>query len=103
FELAVQEAAQRQLGRNRVDVRQAGQVADDRADRAAPSTPGREDVARDGCPPHFEGDLARQLQHLPVQEEEAGEAELFDERKLLVETRPGALLVTVRPAVALLE
>ena len=39
-ELAVEEAAEREPGVHRVDVREAGQVADDRADRAAAPRPG---------------------------------------------------------------
>jgi hypothetical protein len=39
-ELAVEEAAEREVVRDRVDVREAGQVADERADRGAAPAPG---------------------------------------------------------------
>ena len=77
-------------GRDRVDVREAGQVADDRADRAAAAAARRERVARRAAAAHLARDLARELEHLPVEQEEAGEAELVDQRQLLVE--PGARL-----------
>ena len=44
-------------------------------------------MPRRALPPHLERHLARQLEHLPVQEEEAGEPELGDQRELLVEPR----------------
>ena len=102
-ELAVDEAAQRQAGPHRVDVREAGQVADDRADRAPAAAARRKDVARDGAAANLERALARQLEHLPVQEEEAGEAELADQLQLLVEPLARAALVPVGVAVPLLE
>ena len=103
LELAVEEAAERELRLDRVDVREPGQVADDRADRASAAAAGREDVARDGSAAHLERDLARQLEHLPVQQEEAGQPELADQGELLVESRSRSLLVAVRAAVALFE
>ena len=39
---------------------------------------------------HLERALARELEHLPVEEEEAGQAEARDQRQLLVEARPGS-------------
>ena len=44
-ELAVQKAPERQAGRHGIHVREPGQVADERADRAAPPTPGRQRMA----------------------------------------------------------
>jgi hypothetical protein len=73
-QLAVEEAPEREAGGDRVDVREAGEEADDRPDRASPPPAGREQVARRAGPAHLERHLARQLQHLPVQEEKAGEA-----------------------------
>ena len=64
-ELAVQEAAERQVGLDRVDVREAGQVADDRADRAAAAAAGRERVARRAGAAHLEGDLAARARAPP--------------------------------------
>ena len=86
-ELAVEEAAEREVVRDRIDVREPGQVADERADRGAAPAAGRQDVPHRAGAAHLERDLARELEHLPVEEEEAGEAELVDQRKLLFEPR----------------
>ena len=61
---------------DRVDVREPGQVADDRADRAAPAAARRQRVPGRARAAHLDGDLAGELEHLPVEEEEAGEPEL---------------------------
>ena len=82
-ELAVEEAAERELVRDRVDVREAGQVADERADRRAAAAARRQHVPHRAGPAHLERDLARELEHLPVQQEEAGEPELVDQRRAL--------------------
>ena len=88
--LVVEEAAGEELGLHRVDVGEAGQVADDRADAGAPSASGREDGAggRVG-PADLERDLTGQLQHVAVEEEEAGEAEAADRRQLPLEPALG--------------
>ena len=83
--LVVDEPAEREPRLDRVDVREAGQVADDRADARAASAAGRQRVPRAARAAHLERALARELQHLPVQEEEAGEAEPRDQRQLVVE------------------
>ena len=89
---------------DRVDVREPGQVADDRADRAAAAASRREEVARRAGPAHLGGDLARELEHLPVEEEEAREADLGDQGELLGEARVRARAELVgRVAVALVE
>src|SRR6478735_4561177 len=87
-ELAVEEAAEREVRLDRVDVREPGQVADDRADRAAPPTPRRQRVPRRIAPPYLDRYLSRELEHLPVKEEEPGELQLGDQRELLVEPLP---------------
>ena len=104
LELAVQEAAEREPGVHRIDVREPGQVADDRADRAPPPAPRRQQVARRAGAAHLGGHVARELEHLPVEEEEAGEAELGDQRELVSQplVRAGAELVR-SVAVALVE
>ncbi len=86
-ELAVEEAAEREVLRDRVDVREAGQVADDRADRRAPPPPRRQPAPRRAGPADPVRDLTRQLEHLPVEEEEAGEPELVDQAQLLLQPR----------------
>ena len=87
-ELAVEEAAEREVLRDRVDVREAGQVADDRADRRAAPPPRRQPAPRRAGPADPVRELPRQLEHLPVEEEEAGEPELVDQPQLLLEPRP---------------
>ena len=87
-QLAVEEAAEREVLRDRVDVREAGQVADDRPDRRAPAAAGRQPAPRRSRPPDPVRELPRQLEHLPVQEEEAREAELFDQPQLSLQPRP---------------
>ncbi len=103
LELAVEEASKRELGFDRIDVREPREVADDRADRASTPPPRRKDVARDRRAPDLERDLAGQLEHLPVQKEEPGQTELADQRELLVQAGAGPFLVAVRAAVPLIE
>ena len=84
-ELPVQEATERELVRDRVDVREAGEVADDGADRAPTPASGREELPRRAVPAHLERALPRELEHLMVEEEEAREPELVDEAELVLE------------------
>jgi hypothetical protein len=86
-ELAVEEAAEGEPGGDGVDVGEPGQIADERADRAPASPSRREEVAGRAGAADLERDLARELEHLPVEKEEAGEAELGDERQLLAQAR----------------
>ena len=78
--LVVDEAAEREAGLDGIDVREAGQVADDRADARAAAAPRRQRVPRAAGAAHLERALARELEHLPVEQEEAGEAEPRDQR-----------------------
>ena len=94
-ELVVEEAPEREVRLDRVDVGEAGEVADDRADARAPPPPRRQDVARRVASAHLERAGAGQLEHLPVEQEEPGEAEPGDQRKLGLEAVVGALLVPV--------
>ena len=88
-DLPVQEAPEREVVRHRVDVREPGQVADDRADRASASAPGRQERARRPAPTHLQRAAPRDLEHLVVQQEEPGQAELLDQPELALETRSG--------------
>ena len=88
-EVLVQEAPERELVGDRVDVREAGQVADERGDRGAAAAPGRQQRAHRVRPAHLDGDLARQLEHLVVQQEEAGQPEPVDHPQLLLQARAG--------------
>ena len=101
-ELAVQEAAERQLVRDRVDVREAGQVADERAHGRPASAAGRQHVPHRARPAHLEGDLTRELEHFPVEQEEAGKPS-SSISELFLEPYAHALLVAVQPRVALGE
>ena len=101
-ELAVEEPADREIGLDRVDVREPGQVADDRADRAAAPSPGRERVPGRAGPAHLVRDLAGELEHLPVEQEEAGELQLGDQGQLL--SQPGCRPFAIDgPGVAVAE
>ena len=97
-ELAVQEAAEREVVLHRVDVREAGQVADDRADRAASPTPRRQEMPRRVAAAHLERDLPRELEHLLVEQEEPREPELVDQRQLALQACARASLATASRA-----
>ena len=102
-QLVVEEAAEREVGRDGIDVREAGQVADDRADGRAAAASRRQHLPRDRRAAHLTRYVARELEHLPVQQEEAGEPDPLDQRELLVEPLPRAPLVPVEIRVALAE
>ncbi len=87
-ELAVEESPERETGGDGIDVREPGQVADERADRAASPASRRERVAWRFTAPHLPRDVGGELEHLPVQQEEPGEPELVDQSQLLVQTGP---------------
>jgi len=57
--VAVEEAAEREPRCDRIDVREPGQVADDRADRAAPAAARRQRRARRVAAAHLDGQLPR--------------------------------------------
>src|SRR5439155_2156366 len=78
-ELVVDEAPEREVRRDRIDVREPGQVADERADARAAASPRRQRMARRARAPHLERALAGELEHLPVEQEEPREPEPRDE------------------------
>ena len=88
---------------DRVDMGEPCQVADDRADGAAPAAPRRQGVSRRALPAQLARDLPRQLEHLVVEEKETGEPELRDQLELLVQPLSRAPLVPVRACVPLPE
>ena len=90
LEVLVQEAPERQLLLDRVDVREAGEEADDRRDARPPPPARRQHRARGVRAAHLGGHLARQLEHVAVEQEEPRQAERADHAKLLLE--PGARL-----------
>src|SRR6201999_3502789 len=63
----VEEAAGEEIAFDRVDVGEAGEVADDRADAGAAAAPGREDGAGRVGAAHLERKLAGGLEHGAVQ------------------------------------
>ena len=87
-QLAVQEAAERETRGDRVDVRETRQVADERPDRAAPSPPGRQRMSRRFPSAHLARHLGRELEHLPMEEEESFEPQLMDQRELFIQPSP---------------
>ncbi len=91
-----EEAAGEEFRLDRVDVGEAGQVADDRADAGASPAAGRQDFANRATAANLERDVAGQLEQVVVEEEEAGEAEVADRRQLPGEA--GVRLVPVGAA-----
>jgi hypothetical protein len=89
-ELVVDEAPERESRGDGIDVREAGQVADDRADGAAAPATGRQEMPHRAGPAYLQRDVACELEHLPVQEEEPGEPEPPDQLQLFVQTLLGA-------------
>ena len=86
---------EREVVLDRIHVGEAGEVADDRADRAAAASPGREEVPRRAQAAHLERRLAGEFEHLVVEEEEPGEPELVDQRELVLQASASLPLVTV--------
>ena len=84
--LFVEEAPEEEAVAQGVDVREADEIADERADRRAASPSRRQpgDAAR-GAAAHLRRLLAGHLQQLPVDEEEAGEPPLSHQRQLLAQ------------------
>ncbi len=76
-----------QLVRQRVDVGEAGEVADDRRHARPPAAARRQDRPHLVGAAHLSGHLARQLEHVAVQQEEARQVEVADHAQLLVEAR----------------
>ena len=88
-QLLVEEAPEQELIADRIDVREAGQIADDRRDRGSASAPGGEQRPGGGRPPHLDRHLPRELEQVAVQEEEAGQSERVDHAQLLLQPRAG--------------
>ncbi len=99
-QLLVQEAPDQQLVGDRVDVREAGQVADDRGDARAAAAPGRQQRPRGVGPADLDRDLAGELEHVVVQQEEAGQPERLDDPQLLLQARRARCRAGARDAPA---
>ena len=102
-ELLVEEAPEQELVGDRVDVAQAGEMADDRGDARAAAAPRRQQRARVVGPAHLDRDLARELEQVAMQQKEAGQAEAVDDAQLLLQARLGLLVVRAAARVALVE
>ena len=100
-QLLVEEAPEEQLVGHRVDVREAGEVADDRGHRRPAPAARRQQRPHRRRPAHLHRHLARQLQQVAVQQEEAGQAQRVDHPQLLLEPRVGGGRVRVAGRVAL--
>ena len=87
-DLLVQEAPQEQPVAHRVDVREPGQVADDRADAGAAPAPRRQQRPRGVRPPHLGRHLAGQLQDVEVEQEEPRQSQGADHPELLLQPPP---------------
>ena len=90
-QLLVQKAPDQQLIGDRIDVREAGQVADNRGHARAAAAPGRQQRPRAVWAAHLDRDLARQLEQIVVEQEEAGQPQRLDDPQLLKEAAPRAL------------
>ena len=82
-----EEAAEVKLVVDGVDVREAGEVADDRRDRGAAPPPRRQQAARHVVAADLPRHLPRELEHLVMQQEEPRQPEAADQRQLLVHPR----------------
>src|SRR5262249_35669400 len=67
------------------------------------STARRQDMSRRVAAAHLERAFACQLEHLPVEQEEAGEAEPVDQRQLVVEPFPRQWQIATSSVVAVAE
>ena len=84
-QLVVEKAPEREIVRHRIDVREAGQVTDDRTDRAAAPAPGWQEAPGRVATAYLQGALTREVENLPVEQEEPREIELVDQRELALE------------------
>ena len=84
-EVLVEEAPEQELVGDRIDVAETREVTDDRRDARPATTPGGQQRPRRRRPAHLRCDLARELQHLVMQQEEPRETQLIDHAQLLFE------------------
>src|SRR5207244_7642161 len=93
-EALVQEPPDEEPRGDRIDVRQAEQVADDGGDRRAPSPTGEEVAVRPArAAPHVGRDFPGQLEQVVIDEKEPREPVALDQPQLLAE--PALRLVAV--------
>src|SRR6266699_3220660 len=103
-ERLVQEPPDEKPGGDRIDVREAEQVAHDGGDRRAAAATGQQAALRPPrAAPHVGGDLARQVEQIVIDEEEPAEPVVLDETQLLGEPPFRLAAVLGAGRVALLE
>ena len=82
-QVLVQETPQCQAVLDGIDVREPGQVADQRGDGGAPPPPGRQQRPHGVRAADLDRDLTGKLEHLVMEQEEAGQPEPIDHLQLL--------------------
>src|SRR5688572_8087365 len=90
-QLIVQKTAEEQVVLERIDVREADQVADDRADRRSPPPPRRQvaELATGSIAADLDRYFPGHLEQIAVEQKEAGQIVERDDPQLLVESLPG--------------
>src|SRR5207247_5072947 len=89
-ERLVQESSQKEFVGDRVDVRQAEEIAHDGGDRGAASPAGQQIAAgAPGAAANVGGDLTGKIEKVVVDEKEAAELVVLDEAQLIVEPAHG--------------
>src|SRR5438876_4477113 len=89
-ERLVQKTAQKELVGDRVDMRQAEEIADDRGDRGAASPAGQQVAAGAArAAPNVRRDVARQVKEVMINKKEAAELVMLDEPQFFVEPAHG--------------
>ncbi len=88
-QLVVEESPDQQLVGDRVDVRESGQVADDRGDARAATAARRQQRPGSVRPADLDGHLAGQLEQVVVKEEEPRQVERLDDPQLFVQSSLG--------------
>ena len=82
-QLLIEEAPDQQLVGDWVDMREACQVADDRGDARASTPPRWQQCASGVWSPHLDRDLAGELEHFVMQQEESRQLQCLDDPELL--------------------
>ncbi len=101
-DLLVQESPQEQPAAHGVDVGEAGEIADDRADTRPAAPAGWEESAHRIRPPDLRRHLARQLEDVVVEQQEPGQLQRANQPQLLLEA-PLRLAVLRLAGVAMVE
>src|SRR5213078_4024663 len=92
-DLLVEEAAEEQPAANRVDVGEAREVADDRADARATAPTRRQEHPRRVRPANLAGHRAAELEQVVMEQEEPRQTKLAGHPQLRFEPAPGLAAV----------